>query len=58
MTPRRVHGAVLVLFALAGIFYATQWFDAALWLGLIGVVFEISAWITWIVTDSKQESGE
>ena len=58
MAARKLHTAVLVLFALAIICYTTQWFELALWLGVMGMVFEAAAWTTWIVTDHKQKSTE
>ena len=51
MTRSKMHGAVAVLFVLAILCYVSLWLDAALIFGLIGVVIEITAWLTWIATD-------
>lgn len=41
----KIHGAVVVLFVLAGICYAASWMGAAMAIGLIGVVLELAAWL-------------
>ena len=58
MTAKRIHGAVIILFAFAIIFYSTQWFDAAIIFGVLGIICEIAAWITWIITDKNNHAPE
>jgi hypothetical protein len=52
-----MHTAVAVLFGLALLCYLSQWFDAALALGLLGFLFEIAAWIAWFATDASRKTA-
>lgn len=56
--PNRIHVAVVVLFGLASFCYLSQWFDAAVGLGILGFLLEIAAWTTWIATDEAQKKAQ
>ena len=45
---RKIHGAVFVLFVLAGISYAANWFVGIVAFGVIGVALELGAWFVWV----------
>jgi hypothetical protein len=53
-----MHIAVLILFGLAITCYLSQWLDAALAFGVLGVLFEIAAWITWFVTEAERKAAD
>jgi asparagine N-glycosylation enzyme membrane subunit Stt3 len=51
-----MHISAIVCFALAFFFYSFAWGAVASGLAIIGVFFEITAWIIWFSTDKDTKT--
>jgi asparagine N-glycosylation enzyme membrane subunit Stt3 len=54
---KRLHAGAFVCFALATLFYLAAWLPGAIGLGVIGVFFEIGAWVFVFLGPDDAESS-
>jgi hypothetical protein len=54
---KRLHAGAIVCFALAMLFYLAAWLPGAIGLALIGVFFEIGAWVFVFLGPDEAESS-
>lgn len=48
-----MHIGAAICFLLAFFFYSFAWSNVAYGLAIIGVLFEIAAWVIWLATDKR-----
>ncbi len=56
MAKRNIHISAVILFGIALFFYLTNMATTASFFGLLGVVFELAGWITWLKSSTAKNA--